>query len=84
MESHPPNIVSRNARLKAPLPPGARVEIRSEEWIVRSCQFDNDLDSFIVKAEGASGIVRGMQMAFLDALDQIKIVNPFQIDFQID
>jgi ERCC4-related helicase len=70
--------------LKAPLPPGARVEIRSEEWLVRSCQFDHDLDSYIVKAEGASGIVRGMQMTFLDVLDQIKIVNPLQIDFQID
>jgi ERCC4-related helicase len=70
--------------LKAPLPPGARVEIRSEEWLVRSCLFDHDLDSYIVKAEGASGIVRGMQMTFLDVLDQIKIVNPLQIDFQID
>ncbi len=79
-----PNIVSPKARLKAPLPPGARVEIRSEEWLVRTCQFDSEIDSYVVKAEGASGIVRGLNMTFLDVLDQIKIVDPLQIDFQID
>ncbi len=84
MSSLRPNIVSPKARLKAPLPPGARVEIRSEEWLVRTCQFDSEIDSYVVKVEGASGIVRGLQMTFLDVLDQIKIVDPLQIDFQID
>ena len=70
--------------IKAPLPPGARIEVRSEEWLVRSCQFDNDMGAYVVKAEGASGIVRGIQMIFLDTLDQIKIVDPLQISFQVD
>jgi len=84
MASAVSNIVSPKMRLKAPLPPGSRVEVRNEEWLVRSCLFDSEIDSYVVKAEGASGIVRGLQMTFLDVLDQIKIVDPLQIEFQID
>lgn len=71
-------------KLRSTLPPGARVEIRSEEWLVKSCHFDPELDAHVVKAEGTSGIVRGMQMTFLDILDQINIVDPTKLSLKID
>ncbi len=61
--------------LKRTLPPGARIEVRNEEWLVRSCVFDESIASFVVKAEGTSGVARGLQMTFLDTLDKIKEVN---------
>lgn len=70
--------------LKRTLPPGARIEVRNEEWLVRSCVFDESIGSFVVKAEGTSGVARGLQMTFLDTLDKIKEVDPLQIDFKVD
>lgn len=79
--SHQPILKNSITR---PLPPGARIEVRNEEWLVRSCLFDESIGSFVVKAEGTSGIARGLQMTFVDTLDKIKEVDPLQIDFKVD
>ena len=54
-------VASLKNSLKRPLPPGARIEVRNEEWLVRSCLYDESIGSFVVKAEGTSGIARGLQ-----------------------
>lgn len=77
-------VISFKNSLKRTLPPGARIEVRNEEWLVRSCVFDEAIGSFVVKAEGTSGVARGLQMTFLDTLDKIKEVDPLQIDFKVD
>lgn len=73
------NLTPREDRLRLSLPPGTRVKVRGEEWLVRSCEHDINLDSFIIKAEGAKGIVDGLEMTFLDALDKVEVVDPLNV-----
>lgn len=70
--------------LKKSLPPGARVEIRDEEWIVRQCEYDNQIKSYVLKVEGVSGIVRGMNATYLSILDKVKEVNPVDVELEVD
>ena len=79
-----PLYTPAKARLKGALPPGARIHVRGEEWLVRTCQYDTELASWIVTAEGATGVARGVPMAFLDALDRIEIVDPLDVKFEAD
>ena len=71
-------------RMEKPLPPGARVECRDSEWIVRNCSYDRKLKSYVVSVEGTSGFVEGLEATFLDAIDKIKVVNPLDIEFVLD
>ena len=63
----------RNSTLKGPLSPGARVEVRGEEWIVKQCYFDNESNANVLKVSGISGLVRGLNMVLLliSALDNL-------------
>lgn len=70
--------------LKKALPPGARVEIRDEEWIVRQCEYDTQIKSYVLKVEGVSGIVRGMNATYLSILDKVKEVNPVDVELEVD
>lgn len=77
-------FVKKSKRITKPLPPGARVQCRDSEWIVRNCSFDMQLNSYVVNVEGTSGFVEGIEATFLDALDEIKIVDPLDIKFVPD
>jgi len=76
--------IVRKDSLKTSLPPGARVEIRDEEWIVRHCEYDTQIKSYVLKVEGVSGIVRGMNATYLSILDKVKEVNPIDVEFVVD
>lgn len=76
--------VERKNSLSSPLSPGARIEVRGEEWVVKQCHFDEESAANVIRATGMSGIVRGLNMVFLDTLDKIKIVNPLQVQFDLD
>ncbi len=70
--------------LKRSLPPGVRIEARDEEWIVKSCEYDQQVKSYVVKADGVTGVVRGMSATFLSILDKIKEVNPLDVELEVD
>jgi superfamily II DNA/RNA helicase len=76
--------VAPSARLKKPLAPGTRVTIRGEEWIVRSCTRDEELQAYDVTCEGIRGMTKGITTRFLDAFDAIDVINPLDIKFVQD
>ena len=55
--------------------PGARVEIRDEEWIVRSVH-QATLGGTAVKVTGTSELVRGKEAIFLTELDEVTELRP--------
>lgn len=55
--------------------PGARVEIRDEEWLVRSTKWRNP-GGLHVTVVGVSELVRGRDAIFLSELDEIKELRP--------
>ena len=60
-----------------PIPtPGARVLVRAAEWIVR--RVDHAPGGYQVTCDGVSELVRGREMVFLSALDQIEALDPAQ------
>ncbi len=60
-----------------PIPtPGARVLVRTAEWIVR--RVDHAAGGYQVTCDGVSELVRGREMVFLSALDQIEALDPAQ------
>ncbi len=54
---------------------GARVEIRDEEWMVRSVKTAST-GGLAVHVTGLSELVRGKDYIFLDKLDQIRELRP--------
>ncbi len=58
-----------------PLAPGARVEIRDEEWMVRTTKHALP-GGRAVHATGMSELVRGKDAIFLSDLDEIKVLRP--------
>ncbi len=80
----PTLLIPTSKRLKATLPPGVRIRVRGEEWVVRSCEQDHELDARIVTAEGVGGLTRGLSMVFLDCFEAIEVVDPLAIRFEPD
>lgn len=76
--------VAPSARLKKSLAPGTRVTIRGEEWIVRSCTRDEELQAYDVTCEGIRGMTRGVTARFLDAFDAIDVIDPLDSKFVQD
>ncbi|PRP95254.1 helicase-related protein [Enhygromyxa salina] len=54
---------------------GARVEIRDEEWMVRSVQ-GTATGGHALRVVGVSDLVRGRESMFLDDLDQVTVLDP--------
>lgn len=77
--------IAASARLKKNLAPGTRITARGEEWVVRSCSREPELENArVIKCEGVSGFLRGVSATFIDAFDHIEIVDPLDIDFVVD
>ena len=56
--------------------PGARVEIRDAEWVIRRVDLSSDR-GYQLTCDGISEIVRGKEAVFLTRLEeQIKILDP--------
>ncbi|WP_084960279.1 DEAD/DEAH box helicase [Thermoactinospora rubra] len=56
-------------------PPGARIEVRDAEWIVRTCA-KTAHDGYKITAVGASEFVRDEQAVFFTALDTVSLLKP--------
>ena len=62
--------------------PGARVEVRGEEWIVKNV---NPVKSgYSYKVTGVSELVRNHEAVFLDTLDEIIEIRPEDTEFVFD
>ncbi|MEU1982518.1 DEAD/DEAH box helicase [Nocardia sp. NPDC019395] len=63
-----------------PFPPGARIEVRDAEWIVRTCaklDRDGEADDYRITAVGASEFVRDEEAVFFTDLDRnISLLRP--------
>lgn len=63
--------------------PGARVEIRGEEWIIRRAQ-QTSAGTTAVHVSGLSELVRDKDAIFLDDLDAIRVLRPEDTEFVAD
>ncbi|HEU4583694.1 MAG TPA: helicase-related protein [Polyangiaceae bacterium] len=63
--------------------PGARVEIRSEEWIVRRAELTS-AGTTAVHVTGQSELVRDKDAIFLDDIDTITVLRPEDTKFVAD
>jgi len=62
--------------MKQPFAPGARVEIRDAEWVIRRVDISSDKGQQLT-CDGISELVRGKETLFLTQLeDEIKILDP--------
>lgn len=56
-------------------PPGTRIEVRGEQWLVRGSESEPS-GGWAVRCVGLHGIVKGFEATFLNNLDDIKEVRP--------
>lgn len=75
-------IKDAGRRSTAP-PPGTRIEVRGEQWLVRSSESEPS-GGWAVRCVGLHGIVRGFEATFLNNLDEIKEVRPELTDLVQD
>ena len=66
------------------LAPGARVEIRNEEWLVRRIDPSSD-DGMLLLCDGVSELVRGRSALFLSKLEaNIAVLDPAKTELVLD
>jgi len=63
--------------------PGAQVEVRHEEWLVRTTQ-QTPSDGLLVRCIGSSTLVRDTEAAFLTKLDVITRLGPDETQLVAD
>ncbi|WP_248965312.1 DEAD/DEAH box helicase [Sphaerisporangium perillae] len=56
-------------------PPGARIEVRDAEWIVRTCA-PTTYDGYKITAVGASEFVRDEEAVFFTKLEEVSLLRP--------
>ena len=55
--------------------PGARVEIRDEEWVVRTVKPEAS-GGQAIEVTGVSGLVQAREAIFLDSIDEVTVLRP--------
>lgn len=66
------------------LAPGARVEIRNEEWLVRRIDPSSD-SGMLLLCDGVSELVRGRSALFLSKLEaNIAVLDPAKTELVLD
>lgn len=71
-----------NTKSQKLIAPGARIEVRGEEWIVKNVNRIQNGHSY--KVIGVSELVRNHEAVFLDTLDEIIEIKPEDTTFVID
>lgn len=67
-----------------PFPPGSRVVIRDEEWLIRRADPSTD-GGWLLTCDGVSDLVRGTSALFLTELeDQIEVLDPAKTELVVD
>ncbi|WP_223838997.1 DEAD/DEAH box helicase [Nocardiopsis deserti] len=63
----------------SPFAPGARVEVRDAEWMVRTCTpAASPADGYMVRAVGVSEFVRGEDAVFFTGIESVDPLDPEQ------
>ena len=63
--------------------PGCRILVRGEEWQISEAskkKISGGNDVFEITAIGLTGIVRGQEFCFISCIDEIKLLNPADIE----
>lgn len=61
----------------SPFAPGARVEVRDAEWMVRTCTpAASAVDGHMVRAVGVSEFVRGEDAVFFTGIEEVTALDP--------
>ncbi|MEX0328914.1 MAG: helicase-related protein [Ruegeria sp.] len=72
------------AALKQSIVPGARIELRDAEWLVRRTE-QSPRSGKLIYAVGLSGIVRDKEAVFIDSLEKrIEVVDPARTELVPD
>jgi ERCC4-related helicase len=61
--------------VSSPYAPGARIEVRDEEWLVRNASL-TDHDGYRIQAIGVSELVLDDEATFFDAIDTVLVLRP--------
>jgi len=56
-------------------PPGARILVRDEEWLVRNAKYVGP-DGWMIKAIGVSEFVQDESATFFDQVDRVEVLRP--------
>ncbi|GAB1641452.1 helicase-related protein [Krasilnikovia sp. MM14-A1259] len=67
----------------AAYPPGARIEVRDEEWLVRSAS-PTAQDGYRIEAIGVSELVLDDKATFFDAIDTVMLLRPEETQLVAD
>ncbi|WP_040684738.1 DEAD/DEAH box helicase [Nocardiopsis halotolerans] len=66
-----------DAARTSPFAPGARVEVRDAEWMVRTCTpAGSEQDGHMVRAVGVSEFVRGEDAVFFTGIERVAALDP--------
>lgn len=78
MDSGDPSLTAEaDAARTSPFAPGARVEVRDAEWMVRTCTpAGSDRDGHMIRAVGVSEFVRGEDAVFFTGIDSVNLLDP--------
>ena len=63
--------------------PGARVQIRDEEWLVRTADLC-DMGGYQLQCLGISETVRNREAIFLTAIDSFEVLDPKNTELVLD
>ncbi len=63
--------------------PGARVEVRDEEWMIRSV-VPATTGGHALTVVGVSDLVRGREAIFVDQLDKVQVLDPRETELEAD
>ncbi|MBA9002703.1 DEAD/DEAH box helicase [Thermomonospora cellulosilytica] len=66
-----------------PFAPGARIEVRDAEWMVRTCT-PTERDGYMIKAVGVSDFVRDEDAVFFTGIDTVKQLRPEDTELVAD
>ncbi len=67
----------------AAYPPGARILVRDEEWLIRSA-YQTAHDGYRIEAIGVSELVLDDKATFFDQIDTVSLLRPEQIQLVAD
>lgn len=76
-------MTTTTSELAAAYPPGARIEVRDEEWLVRSAS-QTAHDGHRIEAIGVSELVLDDKATFFDAIDTVTLLRPEETQLVAD
>jgi hypothetical protein len=76
-------VTTTTSEPAAAYPPGARILVRDEEWLVRNAS-QTAHDGYRIEAIGVSELVLDDKATFFDKIDAVSLLRPEQTQLVVD